>query len=55
MLSLFCLQLIRNIKYQPFGLFPAKTRVGNGFTENVLLGLASAVLKVALDHNFAKL
>ena len=44
------LQQLRYVVNESFGLFPAKAGVGNGFSEDMLLGLTSTVLKVALDH-----
>ena len=44
------LQLIGNIQNETLGLLPAQAGIGDGLTEDTLLGLAGAVLDVALDH-----
>ena len=44
------LKLVRNIKNKPFGLFPAKTRVCDRLSEDVVANTLCTVLNIAFYH-----
>ena len=39
-----------NLEEKTFGLLPAKTGIGDGFSINMIMDLLAAIFDVALDH-----